>query len=190
MQENCNRCKFELSLQGFVHVTFLRAIAASAPVLQFTGVTDCGVFSSLVTRTFKNSGNQCDECIRNSWPAIRRLANTSKSNAYNAELFWNSVFCVAAEGQKKLTDIFHLCPNSSIQNPSNATDLISWLSDVYGNLAMVDYPYAANFLNPVPAWPVKVNTEQTGFFSFIIEESYFRSVSGSMRLFNRPKGAR
>lgn len=41
----------------------------------------------------------------------------------------------------------------------NKTDdyqmLEDFLKDVYGNLAMVNYPYASQFLAPLPAYPVR-----------------------------------
>lgn len=32
--------------------------------------------------------------------------------------------------------------------------LINTLSDSLGTMAMVDYPYPTNFVEPLPAWPV------------------------------------
>jgi hypothetical protein len=29
------------------------------------------------------------------------------------------------------------------------------LSDSLGTMAMVNYPYSTNFVNPLPAWPLK-----------------------------------
>ncbi len=45
--------------------------------------------------------------------------------------------------------------------PLNGTEDINnlkdWLTNVWTNLAMVNYPYSANFLAPLPAYPVKVS---------------------------------
>ena len=41
--------------------------------------------------------------------------------------------------------------------PSGAAEvesLISTLNDSLGTMAMVDYPYPTNFVEPLPAWPV------------------------------------
>lgn len=32
--------------------------------------------------------------------------------------------------------------------------IYSWLNNAYTYMAMTDYPYQTNFLNPMPAWPV------------------------------------
>ncbi|XP_078401820.1 lysosomal Pro-X carboxypeptidase-like isoform X2 [Cetorhinus maximus] len=110
------------------------ALAASAPIWQFEKLTPCGSFYTIVTNDFLKSGQGCAESIKNSWDAINNLSST-------------------AEGLTFLSRTFHLC------SPLQASDVASfksWLIDTWVNLAMVDYPYEANFLQPLPAWPIKV----------------------------------
>lgn len=57
-------------------------------------------------------------------------------------------------GRQKLSSIFKLC--KPLSDEAGVSALKEWLSGTYGNLAMVDYPYEANFLEPLPAWPIKV----------------------------------
>ena len=45
-----------------------------------------------------------------------------------------------------------LCPASPL---SDVDDLINWLADAYGSLAMVDYPIPTSFLMPLPAYPIR-----------------------------------
>ena len=70
---------------------------------------------------------------------------------------WNIInkICQSTEGLKQLTSIFKLC--SPLKS---ATELKDYLSDVYGNVAMANYPYPAGFLAPLPAWPVSVMCEK------------------------------
>ncbi|GCB60342.1 hypothetical protein scyTo_0003918 [Scyliorhinus torazame] len=110
------------------------ALAASAPIWLFENLTACGDFNTIVTNDFLKSGKGCSESIRNSWDAINKLSST-------------------AEGLNFLSHALHLC------SPLQASDVASfksWLSNTWVNLAMVDYPYAADFLQPLPAWPIKV----------------------------------
>ena len=54
---------------------------------------------------------------------------------------------------KNLKEKFNLC-----QRPKDSEEiqnLIDILSESTGSLAMLNYPYATNFLGPLPAWPVK-----------------------------------
>uniref|UniRef100_A0A8B9R1L7 Prolylcarboxypeptidase n=1 Tax=Anas platyrhynchos TaxID=8839 RepID=A0A8B9R1L7_ANAPL len=77
-------------------------------------------------------GTGCSESIRNSWSAINHLSSTDS-------------------GLQWLSNTFHLC--SPLKNLQDASMLKSWLSETWVDLAMVDYPYKADFLQPLPAWP-------------------------------------
>ncbi|XP_051004912.1 lysosomal Pro-X carboxypeptidase isoform X1 [Acomys russatus] len=110
------------------------ALAASAPIWQFEELTPCGVFMKIVTQDFRKSGPHCSESIRKSWGAINQLSSTSS-------------------GLQWLTNTLRLCrPLTSEDVPT----LKGWITETWVNLAMVNYPYATNFLQPLPAWPIKV----------------------------------
>ena len=53
--------------------TVVGAYAASAPIWQFTGMTPCETFNSIVTRTYSGTNSNCPINIRNSWMGIRNL---------------------------------------------------------------------------------------------------------------------
>ncbi|XP_014670682.1 PREDICTED: lysosomal Pro-X carboxypeptidase-like isoform X2 [Priapulus caudatus] len=108
------------------------ALAASAPVLQFEHYTPCDVFNTIVTKDFALAGDSCPKAIRRSWDAITRLAKSSGGLQY-------------------ISQAMHLCKPLK----KDAGALKSWLTEVYGNLAMANYPYPASFLSPMPAWPIK-----------------------------------
>ncbi|OWK61121.1 Lysosomal Pro-X carboxypeptidase [Lonchura striata] len=110
------------------------ALAASAPIWQFADLVPCGTFFNIVTNDFKKSGKGCSESIRNSWNAINHLSST------DAGLQW-------------LSNTFHLC--SPLKTLQDAAVLKNWLSETWVNLAMVNYPYKADFLQPLPAWPIQ-----------------------------------
>ena len=110
------------------------AIAASAPVWQFTGLTPPDVYSALVTRAFSVVTDKCSAGISRSWGII---ANYSQS----------------ADGLSELGRIFSPC--GGIGQFENVTDaLFSFLSLSYSYMAMANYPYEANFLNAMPRYPV------------------------------------
>lgn len=51
----------------------------------------------------------------------------------------------------KLSKVFRLC-----KQLDSGEELINWMVECWGNIAMVDYPYPADFLSPLPAWPINV----------------------------------
>ncbi|XP_045116836.1 lysosomal Pro-X carboxypeptidase-like [Portunus trituberculatus] len=111
------------------------AIAASAPVRQFTDFTPCDKFGQKVTEDFANASASCAEVIRKSWGAINSITAND-------------------EGLAWLSKTWKLC--KPLKSTADVDTLKAYLMDVWTNLAMVDYPYPANFLAPLPAYPVKV----------------------------------
>lgn len=107
----------------YPHVT-VAALAASAPILQFQGLTPCGALSAVTTRAFAKSSQLCVQAIRNSWDVIKNMSST-------------------VEGAAAIAERFHICGNYT---PKNYTAFRDWLNDLYQNLAMVNYPYQNDFL--------------------------------------------
>ncbi|XP_071125311.1 lysosomal Pro-X carboxypeptidase-like [Mytilus edulis] len=120
------RMKYPHSIQG--------ALAASAPIWQFTDLVDCGAFLKTVTNTFKHHNPKCADNIRNSWMTINKVATTET-------------------GRKTISDTFRLC--KPLQSIEDVGTFKAWLQETWVDLAMVDYPYPSNFLEPLPAWPIK-----------------------------------
>ena len=65
-------------------------------------------------------------------------------------------FCLAGEGRKQLQVTLRLC--SSLDTADDIAHVKDWLTGTWFNLAMVDYPYPASFLEPLPAFPVEVRS--------------------------------
>lgn len=111
------------------------SIAASAPILQFTGITDPTVFNSIVTRTFEAANPIAPQAIYNSWGLMTTLAQT-------------------AAGRAQIGQLLGLCPGQ-LFGPGDVTNTVfNWVSNAISYMAMADYPYPAEFLGPMPAWPV------------------------------------
>lgn len=60
------------------------------------------------------------------------------------------------QGKEWLNQNWKLC--SPLKNNDDVVQLKAWVSELYVNLAMINYPYPANFLTPLPGYPIKVNT--------------------------------
>lgn len=112
------------------------AIAASAPVRQFAGVTDCGIFNQILTSVYQVAYTaDCADNIRRSWTTLQN-------------------YSTSADGLRLLNEKFKFCTNLTKGTDVTET-LFDYLTDVYGNLAMINYPYPSSFLAPVPAYPVR-----------------------------------
>lgn len=121
------RMKYPASVAG--------AISASAPILAFPDMNDCELFYKIATDDFKLAGGDiCAAQIRKSWNAILNVGQTST-------------------GRAQLESMFKLC--KPLKTFNDVYMLNVWLSEAWVNLAMVDYPYPASFLEPLPGWPIK-----------------------------------
>ncbi|GBP76885.1 Lysosomal Pro-X carboxypeptidase [Eumeta japonica] len=110
------------------------AIAASAPIHQFTGMVPCDVFDRIVTSGFRVANTNCASNIRKSWTVIRNFAkNTNNTDWLKTE--W------------KLCD--------PVKNQTDVDQLVDFLRSIYETLAMVNYPYDCDFLVPLPGNPVR-----------------------------------
>ena len=115
------------------------AWASSAPVLLFkNGGPSLGAYFNITSRTFLKSG--CDETAIQA--AFQAIDNYSTSQSGIATL--NKIFKV---------------DNSSPLNTTEDVEnfLRPYIREAFESLAELDYPYPANFLAPLPKWPVRVS---------------------------------
>ncbi|KAJ8768306.1 hypothetical protein K2173_021246 [Erythroxylum novogranatense] len=107
------------------------ALASSAPILQFDDITPWSSFYDAVSQDFKEASLNCFEVIRGSWEELLALA-TQK------------------EGLTELSRTFRTCKDL------HSVDAVwAWLWSAFVYTAMVNYPFEANFMMPLPAYPVK-----------------------------------
>lgn len=148
------------------------ALASSAPILQFGDLTPCGKFSEIVTNDFALCNPACAKSISKSWKAIRKLSLTS------AGLSW-------------LTETYNLC---EALNSTTVDQFVNWLVSTWGALAMTNYPYATNFLVPLPANPVceacskirntSISDEKKLLIDIFKAASVFQNYTGESECFN------
>jgi len=57
-----------------------------------------------------------------------------------------------------------MCPDSNITSANDVQNLIEYLADAFGTMAMVNYPYNTSFIRPLPGWPVNASCELGSHF--------------------------
>jgi len=137
---NCPVVTFGGSYGGMLSAWFrmkypnvvIGAHAASAPILLYGSGVSQWTWNEIATDDFRGADEQCPVLVEQ---ALFQIINMSQTQ----------------EGLQQLTNIFSLC-----QPLNNSNDLIGYAENALGTLAMVDYPYPANFVAPLPAWPVNV----------------------------------
>ncbi|KAJ8028035.1 Lysosomal Pro-X carboxypeptidase [Holothuria leucospilota] len=111
------------------------ALAASAPIWNFVGQLECNAAYKIITKDFEMSGDNCKPGIRSSWDVLNKMGQTEK-------------------GREQIMSLLSLC--DPLPSKEDVQQVKDWLAETWFNLAMVDYPYPANFLEPLPGFPIKV----------------------------------
>jgi lysosomal Pro-X carboxypeptidase len=114
------------------------AIASSAPILQIPGVMDPAAYMSIVTADFTRANPLALMGVYNTFSAIQDAGATQA-------------------GRDEISSTLGLC--APLESLDDAYGVIGWLENAIGFMAMADYPYPANFLGPMPAYPCSVAAE-------------------------------
>lgn len=141
------------------------ALAASAPILEFMNVPgyDYGSFNAIIANDYSKANPQCTSNLRAAFKQVVQMGATQA-------------------GLEQLRAKFRICDPL----PSAAA-LVSWMENAFGNMAMIDYPYPANFLMPVPAWPIAASCQAnlaapdvlTGLFDTLMVYYNYTGLAGS-----------
>lgn len=128
------RMKFPQHFQG--------ALASSAPILYFKDSPSApeDAFSLIATKDYADTypDQRCSKGIRE---GFYFLNDTKKAGGP-----WDEI-----------AGLFNTC--DPIAKVEDMTNLIAHLENGFLYMAMTDYPYPSSFLQPMPAWPVKVACE-------------------------------
>ncbi|KAK6944082.1 Peptidase S28 [Dillenia turbinata] len=117
----------------YPHVA-MGALASSAPILNFENITSSYSFNNIITQDFRANKSESENCykvIKGSWQQIEDTAEQPN-------------------GLELLRNSFKIC-----KNYISASSLENWLQTAFFFTAMTDYPTPSNFVQPLPAYPVK-----------------------------------
>ncbi|KAG0489002.1 hypothetical protein HPP92_007813 [Vanilla planifolia] len=137
------------------------ALASSAPILQIDPNFNPFVFTSIITNNFKSTSENCYRVIKNSWDEIDRAVASNT-------------------GKEKMEKSLKLCTGGA----ESAKD---WIDGALTLVSMTDYPTPSNFLQPLPAYPVKqmcnaIDNPTTG-------NDTFAKLYGAMNIYYNYTGA-
>ncbi|XP_028772752.1 lysosomal Pro-X carboxypeptidase isoform X2 [Neltuma alba] len=114
----------------YPHIS-IGALASSAPILQFENIVPPETFYDIVSNDFRRESSSCFNYIKQSWSELKSKGQTNN-------------------GLEELTKTFGFC-----RQLKRTEDLSDWLESAYSYLAMVNYPYPADFMMPLPAHPIR-----------------------------------
>lgn len=122
------------------------AIAASAPILSFLGLSpayDMASFGKLVTFDASAKGGGSDACVERVHASLKLVLSLGRSSA----------------GRARLDAVFRLCPSSRLASEPDAVALAGWLQSAMDFMAMGSFPYASSYMlngdGSLPPFPLR-----------------------------------
>ena len=119
--------------------------AASAPIFHVPQTVEPEEYNQIISGDYAQVDQKCYNVIQH---GFLRLASMIKNSA----------------NYYQLQNLFETC--EYVNSPSVAAYLPQWLYNAYEYMAMTNYPYATNFLSPMPGWPVTYVCD-----NFILQET-------------------
>jgi len=109
------------------------ALAASAPIPQTLNTVDPSLFFSTITNVFAIHDKRCPGLVKEGFAEIdSQLLST-------------------------LSSLFNVC--GGLNSTADVAHLKMWMTNGFTMMAMGNYPYPANFLGNLPAWPMNYTCE-------------------------------
>lgn len=109
------------------------SLSASAPIYWISGLGDRHGFFKSVTEQFGKSSQMCVDLIKQAFAETQKMADQGKYDY--------------------ITSSFHTCKPV---NSSTLDHLYKWVRNAFTTIAMMNYPYPADLLGPMPGHPVDV----------------------------------
>ncbi|XP_057830212.2 uncharacterized protein LOC131041215 isoform X2 [Cryptomeria japonica] len=106
------------------------ALASSAPILAFDLIVPPAGYGIVVSNDFRSESENCYNVIKKSWKILEKMSSTPS-------------------GRRSINESFKLCKDSDVDGVEG------WLSGTYFEAAEADYPTPANFIQNLPAYPIK-----------------------------------
>ncbi|KAJ6857383.1 hypothetical protein NC651_038934 [Populus alba x Populus x berolinensis] len=140
------------------------ALASSAPILQFDDITPWSSFYDAVSQDFKEASLNCYEVIKGSWAELEALSAQKEDSAFDTSMVRQNLdlsfgrednptsylFNLIYQNNNELSRTFRAC-----QDLHSLDSVWEWLWSAFVYTAMVNYPTDANFMMPLPAYPVQ-----------------------------------
>lgn len=143
--ENCTVFAFGGSYGGML-TAYMRykyphiidgGVASSAPFMTVAGNRPRSEFFHAVTETFRKADPDCPSSVNIAFQQLLDLFNKGD------------------EGLAEIEQTFNLCPGQ-MKKQYLEKNVVAWARNAFTLLAMVDYPYPADFMADLPGYPVNV----------------------------------
>jgi len=115
------------------------SLAASAPIPQTLNTVDPTLFFKTVTQVFSIHDKSCPDVVRAGFSQLDAIANQPG-------------------GLASLGKLFKVC--GGLNSTADVAHLKMWATNAFTLMAMANYPYPANFLGSLPAWPMNYSCSE------------------------------